>query len=40
MKILFDKIDESLFMQIEKEYSLNPLSFFRIEDYFGRVKEL
>jgi len=41
MMKLFNKVDESEIIQIEKELiSLEPLSFGGIEDYFSRVKEL
>lgn len=41
MKSLFDKVDESQVMEIEKEsISLDPPSFKRIEDHLAHVKEL
>jgi hypothetical protein len=40
LKSLFDKVDESQVMQLEKELiSLDPHSFERIEDYLACVKE-
>jgi hypothetical protein len=41
MKSLFDRVDESHVMQLEKELiSLDPHSFERMEDYLACVKEL
>ena len=41
MKLLFNKVDKSQVMQIEKELiSLDPHSFERIENYLAHVKEL
>jgi hypothetical protein len=41
LKSLFDRVDESHVMQLEKELiSLDPHSFDRIEDYLAHVKEL
>jgi hypothetical protein len=41
MKSLFNIVDESHIMNIEKEsVSLNPHSFQKIEDYLAHVKEL
>lgn len=41
MKTLLNKIDESQFMQIEKELlSLNPHSIEWIEDYLAPIKEM
>ena len=41
LKSLLDRVDESHFMQLEKELiSLDPHSFDKIEDYLAHVKEL
>ena len=41
LKSIFDKVDESRVMHIEKELiSLDPHSFERVEDYLARIKEL
>ena len=41
MKYLFDKVDKSRVMQIEKELnSLDPHSFEKIEGYLARIKEI
>jgi hypothetical protein len=41
LKTLFDRVDESHIMQLEKELiSLDPHSFERMEDYLAHVKEL
>jgi hypothetical protein len=41
LKSLFDQVDESHIMQLEKELiSLSPHSFEIIEDYLTRVKEI
>jgi hypothetical protein len=41
LKTLFDRVDESHVMQLEKELiSLDPHSFERMEDYLACVKEL